>query len=64
VQPSLGPLTLVVRVSSREAGALRGTVERVRTGEKHRFRDVGELTAIVARLAEGEEVASLPGGTD
>jgi hypothetical protein len=49
----VSPLTFVVRVSS-DADALRGTVERVRTGEKQRFQTVEELGAIVARMARDE----------
>ena len=49
--PARGPLTFVVRVSGSDSGALRGTVERVRTGETHGFQGVEELAAIVARLA-------------
>jgi hypothetical protein len=51
VEPRLAPLTFVVRVAG-DPGALRGTVERVRTGEKQRFQGVEELGAIVARMAK------------
>lgn len=55
MEPSHSPLTFVVRVSG-DPDALRGTVERVRTGEKQRFQGAEELGVIVARMAK----AALP----
>jgi hypothetical protein len=54
-------VTFVVRVSGSDSGVLRGTVERVRTGERHGFKNVDELTAIVTRLATNDP--PIPGGT-
>jgi hypothetical protein len=56
-----GPATFVVRVSGSDSGPLRGTVQRVRTGETHGFRSVEELAAIVAQLAT--DGASAPPGS-
>lgn len=47
-------LTFIVRVTAHDAGQLAGTVERVRTGERHRFQSAEELGAIVTRIAAGE----------
>jgi hypothetical protein len=47
-------VTFIVRVTVPDAGRLAGTVERVRTGEHHRFQGVEELGAIITRIATGE----------
>jgi len=49
--------TFVVRVSGHEPDELTGTVERVQTGEKHRFRGADALAGLIARLAAPEQVA-------
>lgn len=38
-----------------EAGQLTGVVERVRTGEKHRFHDVEALGAVIRRMVRGDD---------
>jgi hypothetical protein len=43
-----------VRVTASDAGRLAGTVERVRTGEQHRFHGAEELGAIITRIAARE----------
>jgi hypothetical protein len=43
--------TFIVRVTSADAGEVAGTVERVRTGERHRFCGADALTSLIARLA-------------
>ena len=43
--------TFIVRVTSADAGEVAGTVERVRTGERHRFRGADALTSLIAQLA-------------
>jgi len=44
-----GP-SFIVRVTSAGAGQLSGTVERVRTGEKHQFRGLKGLRALIAGM--------------
>ena len=56
VQVSAGPgatsVTFIVRISI-EAGRVSGIVERVRTGEKERFRGVDDLGRIITRMITG-----------
>jgi hypothetical protein len=40
--------TFIVRVTAD--GAIAGTVERVRTGEKHRFRGLESLAALIVQM--------------
>ena len=47
------PLTFIVRVSMGKR-ALRGVVERVRSGEKQRFDGVAALAEVIAEMAERE----------
>jgi len=44
----------VVRLAQGDGGALSGVVERVRSGEKQRFDNVGSLTEIIAGMVERE----------
>jgi hypothetical protein len=48
------PVTFVVRVAPDEAGRLTGVVERVRTGEKHRFEGEAAIGRIIARIVASE----------
>jgi len=43
-------VTLVVRVSRDDAGALRGVVERVKTREKERFVGTETLCGLIERM--------------
>ena len=43
----------VVWVTRDAEGRLGGTVERVRTGERHRFPDLDALGALIERMADG-----------
>ena len=57
--------TFIVRVTSADAGQLSGTVERVRTGEKHRFSGLEGLGALIAGMVgeatkQPDERPSLP----
>jgi hypothetical protein len=52
--PERAPLTFVVRVASDDAGRLSGVVERVRTGEKHRFDGDEAIGRIIARVVTEE----------
>jgi hypothetical protein len=45
-------ITLVVRVSRDAAGALRGVVERVKTGAKERFVGIETLRDLIERMVE------------
>ncbi|HEV8439738.1 MAG TPA: hypothetical protein VGT40_16740 [Methylomirabilota bacterium] len=45
-------ITLVVRVSRDDAGALRGVVERVKTGEKERFVGTETLRDLIERMVD------------
>jgi hypothetical protein len=47
------PLTFIVRVSVGKR-ALRGVVERVRSGEKQAFHGVAALAEVIAEMAERE----------
>ena len=48
------PLAFIVRLTLRDGGVLSGVVERVRSGEKQRFDNVGSLTEIIAGMVERE----------
>jgi len=43
-------LTFVVRLARDDAGALTGTVTRVRSGEQHRFEGVEAISALIATM--------------
>ncbi len=45
-------VTFVVRVIVKERPGFSGTIERVRTGEKHRFRDLETLGRLIAQMAQ------------
>jgi hypothetical protein len=42
-------VTSIVRLIAEGGGRVAGIVERVRSGEKRRFRDVGPIVATVLR---------------
>jgi hypothetical protein len=44
--------TFVVRVHQAASGEVSGTLERVRTGEKRRFRGLDGLVALMAQMME------------
>ena len=46
--------TFIVRVFRDDSGRLAGTIERVRTGEKARFRTPGGIGRLVARMVQHE----------
>jgi hypothetical protein len=68
-EPGLHPLmelsrpahTFIVRVTSADPGGVAGTVERVRTGERHRFRGADALASLIARLAAPARPDPSPG---
>jgi aryl-alcohol dehydrogenase-like predicted oxidoreductase len=47
-------LTFIVRVTPADIAGIAGTVERVRTGEKHRFRGLDSLGALIVRMVTQE----------
>jgi len=47
-------LAFIVRVTPAHGGEIAGTVERVRTGEKHRFSGVDALGALIVRIVADE----------
>ena len=46
-------ISFIVRVS-RMPAQLAGIVERVQTGEKHRFEGAAELCRVIERIVRGE----------
>jgi hypothetical protein len=48
-------VTFVVRAARGSDGRLIGVVERVRTGEKHRFQDPGAIGRLIERMVVEEE---------
>jgi hypothetical protein len=48
-------VTFVVRAARGPDGRLAGIVERVRTGEKHRFEESGALGHLIERMVDEEE---------
>jgi len=48
-------MTFIVRTHWAAGGRLSGIVEVVRTGEKHRFDDVGAISRIIALLLEADD---------
>ena len=50
-------LSFIVRITEPTGAALTGTVEHVRTGQRHRFVDAETLVAIITRIIAGETVA-------
>jgi len=65
MEPARGSLTFIVRISPSRDGRLTGVVERVRTGEKHRFEGLDGLGAVLARAvataADSGATGSTPG---
>jgi hypothetical protein len=54
-EESLGSsVTFVVRAARGPDGRLAGVVERVRTGEKHRFQDPGAIGHLIERMVDEE----------
>ena len=48
-------VTFIVRIARESDGPLRGTVERVRTGEKQRFTGADGLGGIIERMLRLDE---------
>ena len=58
MEPSDRALTFIARVTSADGGEIAGTVERVRTGAKHRFGGRDALGALIARIVAHEASAT------
>jgi hypothetical protein len=56
--------TFVVRITDRGPGELTGTVERVRTGERHRFHGSDALGSLIVRLVGLDTPATDEEGRD
>jgi hypothetical protein len=56
------PVIFVVRVVATPAGSLAGIVERVRTGERHRFEGTSELGRLIDSLAAAARTDGEPAG--
>jgi hypothetical protein len=48
-------VSFVVRAARGPDGRLAGVVERVRTGEKHRFHDQAAIGHLIERMVDEEE---------
>jgi hypothetical protein len=48
-------VTFIVRITRRRDGTVRGTVERVRTGEKERFAGAAGVGRVIEHMLEQEE---------
>ncbi len=53
-RPVETPIAFVVRVISTDGGQLKGTVERVRTGEKRPFHGIESVSRLIEEMARGE----------
>jgi hypothetical protein len=47
-------VTFMVRLTRGSDGRLRGTVERVRTGEKERFTDADGIGGVIERMLQAD----------
>lgn len=47
-------VTFVVRATRGRDGRLAGVIERVRTGEKHRFEDPDTIGRLIERMVDEE----------
>jgi hypothetical protein len=47
-------VTFVVRAARAPDGRLAGVIERVRTGEKHRFEDPGAIGRLIEQMVDDE----------
>lgn len=47
-------ITFIVRITREPGGRLRGTVERVRTGEKERFAGAAGIGGVIERMLHHE----------
>jgi hypothetical protein len=57
-EESSAPVVIfMVRITRDAAGHLRGTVERVRTGEKERFTGAGGIGGVIERMLQADHEA-------
>jgi hypothetical protein len=57
MEPRTPYATFIVRVFRDDTGRLAGIVERVRTGERARFRTAGGIGRLVERMVQGDPPA-------
>jgi hypothetical protein len=50
-------VTFMIRITRDAAGRLRGTVERVRTGEKERFTGADGIGGVIERMLQTDQEA-------
>jgi hypothetical protein len=48
-------VTFVIRAARAANGRLAGVIERVRTGEKHRFEDPEAIGRLIERMVDDED---------
>ena len=53
-------IAFVVRVIASDGGRLKGTVERVRTGEKHQFDGIESVSRLIEQMARTQPEDSIP----
>jgi hypothetical protein len=53
-------IAFVVRVIASDGGRLKGTVERVRTGEKHHFDGIESVSRLIEQMARTQAEDSIP----
>jgi hypothetical protein len=46
-------VTFIVRLVAEGGGRVAGVVERVRSGEKRRFRDIEAISPLIAAMLQG-----------
>jgi hypothetical protein len=56
------PVIFVVRVVATPAGGLAGVIERVRTGQRHRFAGMSELGRLIESLTAAARAAAAADG--
>lgn len=49
-----GVVTFIVRLVAEGDGRMAGVVERVRSGEKRRFRDIEAIGPLIAAMLQGD----------
>ena len=54
------PIAFIVRVIAVESGRLTGTVERVRTGEKHHFEGIEAVSRLIEQMARTQAEDPMP----
>lgn len=53
-------IAFIVRVTAVEGGRLKGTVVRVRTGEKHQFEGIEAVSRLIEQMARTQAEDPMP----